>query len=490
MKNKSTGILFLIFCSLLAYYIYYSSNIDKIFASKADSFYEKNQIEKAQEYYEKAFEHGFNDYKKRNRYVNSLVNSPTNAKIQEKLLNFLKFSIEDVAYVDAKYYINDLKYEINKKYAGNYISNAIYNQNIMRWGNMPITYGFKNNTTSVPEYFVEEIRNAFKEWERATNTEIQFLEQDVNPNIIIFLSEHNPADQDDKKYIVAYTTPKTELNTLKNMEIKFYLKDSQNEYFSENQVYNTALHEIAHAIGFMGHCDNINNIMYLAKDSQSVMNDTRKFLTEADINTIKLLYKIKPQITNIKNPNGKYSINVVLGSTEEINNEKKEEALTYIKNAPELPSGYIDLAEHYLLEKDYENAIKSLNKALRYSEAEDLRAIVYYNLAVLHYYNENFVEAKNYLLKSINTIDTEEKHYLLAEILLKEGSIEECTKELNTLIQKNPQNIEYTIFLTNIYLKQKKIFMARKTLKKFIKNNPQEKNNPRLSSYGILKFGL
>jgi hypothetical protein len=62
---------------------------------------------------------------------------------------------------------------------------------------------------------------------------------------------------------------------------------------------------------------------------------------------MKLLYKIKPQITNIKKPKGEYSINVVLGSAEEINNEKKEEALTYIKNAPELPSGYIDLAENY-----------------------------------------------------------------------------------------------------------------------------------------------
>ena len=112
------------------------------------------------------------------------------------------------------------------------------------------------------------------------------------------------------------------------------------------------------------------------------------------------------------------------------------------------------------------------------------------NLAVIYFYKEDCVNAKNYLNNSIIISDLAEKRYLLAEILLKEGNIKEGIKELNSLIQRNPNNIEYAISLTNIYLQQKNLFMARKTLKQFIKNNPQERNNPRFLSYGILKLGL
>lgn len=489
MKNKFPLILVLIFCCTLFGYQYYNNNLDKILCSKAENYYHKNNIVKAQEYYEKAFELGCNNHKKRSQYVNSIINSPTNADSQEKLLKFLENPVEDVANLDAKYYINDLKQKINKKYLGNYISNAVYNQSIMRWGNLPISYGFKN-TTNVPEYFIEEIRNAFSEWQDATDNEIQFVEKENNSNIIIKLSKHNPADDNDLKYVVAYTIPKTELNTLKNMEIKFYLKDIEGKYFSKNQVYNTALHEIAHALGFMGHCDDINNVMYLTKDAKSVINDSRKILTEADINTMKLLYKIKPQITNIKNPSGEYCLNVALGTNEEINNEKEEEAIAYINNAPELPNGYIDLAEILLLEKQYKKAIKNLNKALKFSETKELKSLVYYNLAVAHYHNKDFSTAKDYLLKSITINSTDEKRYFLAEILVKEGNITNGIKELESLSEQNPKNIEYTIFLTNLYIQKKDLLQARKTLKQFLKNNPHEKNNPRLFSYGILKFGL
>ena len=53
------------------------------------------------------------------------------------------------------------------------------------------------------------------------------------------------------------------------------------------------------------------------------IKDLRESLTEADINTIKLLYKIKPQITNIEDNRSEFIPYFVLGTEKEINNEKQ-----------------------------------------------------------------------------------------------------------------------------------------------------------------------
>ena len=489
MKNKFLWIL--LFVTLLFFFVfnYVQNHQAEILASKAENYYKKNNIEKAQNYFEKAFDLGLNNSKYRDIYLNSIINSPLTIEAQERLIKFLQNSKEDAANIKAKYFLYDLQQEIYKKYPENYISNAVFNQKIMRWGKLPITYGYEN-TEGTPEYFITEINNAFTEWEKVTEHQILF-EQSNNPNIIIKFEENNPARFDEeKKYIVAYTTPIIDLNRLKNMEIIFYLKDPSGDYFSQNQVYNTALHEIVHAIGFMGHCSDKNNIMYLSKDSKSVINDTRENLTEADINTVKLLYKIKPQITNIDETKSDYIPFLVLGEEEEVTNAKIQEAKIYIKKAPNLPAGYIDLAEGYVAAKDYTKAIKALKVALKYADTETVRGMVYFNLAVTYFSLEQFESAREYLTYSMQIKDTDEKHYLLANIYAKEGKTNPAEKEYSYLIAKNPQNIEYIIALTNLYIVNKQYLKARHSLKLFFDKNPNERANPRFAPYGIIKFGL
>ena len=119
MKNKFSWVLPLIFVFLFFGYQYYNNNIDKILCSKADDYYRKNNLDKAQEYYEKAFSHGCNDSEKRSKYVHSIINSPVTVKSQEQLVKFLEISIEDIASLDAKHFLEDIKREIYKKYYGN-----------------------------------------------------------------------------------------------------------------------------------------------------------------------------------------------------------------------------------------------------------------------------------------------------------------------------------------------------------------------------------
>ena len=316
------------------------------------------------------------------------------------------------------------------------------------------------------------------------------MESDENPNIIIKFEDTSFSNSNSEKFVVAYTTPYLNFNELKNMEILFYLKKPYKKYFTKNQVYNTALHEIAHALGFMGHSDNKDNILYLSKNSKLELKDYRLNLSEADINTIKLLYKIKPEITNIKNPKSEYLPKFVLGSAKEVHNEKISEAELYIKKAPHLPAGYLDLAEAYVNIKDYQKAIKYLKIALRKADTDEIQSIVYFNLAVVNYYMDECEKALYYLEKTRQIKDSDEKIYLLAEIYTKESKMKQAQKIYSDLLYKNPQNIEYAIALTNTYVLEKNYIKARNVLKTFFTNNPNERTNQRFNSYGILKFGL
>ena len=474
-------------CCALIGSLYFKNNADSIYAHIADNYYKKNQIQKAQEYYEKSFALGNKNAKQREAYVNSIITSPLTVESQQKLANIAEDKIQDEASLRAKYFLYDLKQEIHRKYKLNYIKQAPFNQKILRWGKLPITYTYRN-TQGVPAQFIQEIDNAFTEWEKASAHKVLFSKINNNDaNILIDFQSNKAEDLEyGKKYVVAYTVPNVMGAKLKNMQIKFYLQDPSGEYFTQNQIYNTALHEIFHALGFMGHSYDKKNIMYLSKDNNTLINDSREEITEADVSTLELLYKIKPDITNSDELKSEYVPYLILGDDEEVNFSKAREAKNYIRQAPTLPNGYIDLAESYVTEKRYPEAIRNLEKALSLADSDDIRYIVYYNLAVSYFYINHMEMARDYVSKAFEIKDSEELHYLLAEIYLKEEKTEHAVEEYKGLTESYPRNMDYAINYANIYVKKHDYVSARKILKNFLKNNPNEKNNPRLSPYGAI----
>lgn len=466
--------------------LFFRTNAGEIYARIGNCYYKHNNIVIAQKYYEKSFALGYKDASLREVYVNSIINSPLTLSSQEKLVKIAEDKTADAASVKTKYFLNDLRREIYRKYPSNYIKQAPYNQKIVRWSKFPVTYVFKNASDVPPEY-TEEIKNAFETWEKAGS--VLFSETaDENADIIINFQANKAEDIDyGKKYVVAYTTPNINLNLLESMNIKFYIQDPDGNKFSRNQIYNTALHEIFHALGFMGHSYDSGNIMYLAQTPKTVSQDSRRELTDADINTMRLLYKIKPDITNKGELQGEYLPYLVLGDETEVSNSKAREAKHYICHAPTLPGGYIDLAESFVARKQYARAIKALEKALTLADTDDIRYIVYYNLAVSYYYIDHTEIALEYANKALKIKNSEELHFLTAEIN-KKFDKKKAVEEYRYLIRIAPENIDYAINLANIYIKKNEYLDARKVLKNYLKNNPHQKNNEKLSPYKILLF--
>ena len=140
MKNKSVWILFLLVILLAC--IYFSFNQASIYAMRAEYYFRKNNIEQAQLCYEKAFDLGLDTPKEREKYVNSIINSPLTIEAQKKLVKFIANSKKDSAERKAEKFISDIQREINRKYPQNYIVNAVYDHKVLRWADRLITYKF------------------------------------------------------------------------------------------------------------------------------------------------------------------------------------------------------------------------------------------------------------------------------------------------------------------------------------------------------------
>ena len=59
-------------------------------------------------------------------------------------------------------------------------------------------------------------------------------------------------------------------------------------------------------------------------------------------------------------------------------------------------------------------------------------------------------------------------------------------KEYEYLLIKNPENIDYTIALANIYIRRYQIFKARKIFSNYLKLHPQDKTTDKLKPYRFI----
>ena len=137
-KNLFLLCLLGLLCSIL----YVNNHKDIISSKLGDYYFKQNDMAKAQQYFEKAFALGINDTKQRDLYVSSIINSPLDTKSQEKLVKFIQLPVDDGAKLKAEYFLYDFKREIHKKYSDNYISQAPFNQKLISWSNIHITYKF------------------------------------------------------------------------------------------------------------------------------------------------------------------------------------------------------------------------------------------------------------------------------------------------------------------------------------------------------------
>ena len=360
-------------------------------------------------------------------YVQSLLRLSPTVTVQKEMFNIASSDDKDSAQTVAEAKIAEWRNNILSNIGNNYIEQAPSDKGIVRWSieKFPLKIALINQSNvEIPEYYNNEVYRAFSQWEVSSQILKFSSTNNANDADILVKFENLPNDVCDGngcKYVVGFTTPSIKNNILKKMIITLYTKDPNGNYFSDKELYNTILHEAGHALGIMGHSYSSDDLMYMATEGSNFYTPYRssfQYLSSQDINTIKLLYKLVPAITNSEKVNTKGLVYapIVLGTSKEISLRKLKDAQNYVKSAPDIPGGYVDLGIAYAeLNKTHE-AVKALQKALTLSKSDSDKYISYFNIAVVFVNSGDTKNALEYALKAQSISNNDEINELITNI--------------------------------------------------------------------------
>ena len=392
-----------IFLIVLLVALFYKSPFSAMYNfNKGKELYLANNYEQSLPYFERALFATPKDSLMRYTYVLALSKAKPTYSVQKKLYEIASTEPADEAAKTAKLKIAFIKSQIFSEFRGNYINNAVFGNDILRWDirSFPLKIYFEN-ANEVPQYYLENINKALSLWSNSTNfVKFTQVNDKQSANIIIAFKDL-PEDfckNDVCSYVVAFTEPEiSSQKILKKMNLTFYKTNPRHENFSSQEILNTALHEIGHTLGIMGHSNNPRDLMFAQKDNSSrYFNSlpTPNF-TRNDLNTLVLLYRIKPTISNNQNLQSEtfYYAPILIGEDDERIKNKIIENQNYIKNYPTIAGGYINLASSYADFGDFQSAINTLQQGEKYIKSNDDKFLIEYNKAAIYYNMQRYSEA-------------------------------------------------------------------------------------------------
>lgn len=398
-----------------------------IYYNKAKTLYTAGKYEESLSVFERSLFADSKSVLARFYYVLALSKSEPTYEVQKKLYMMGNSKIEDEAKKYARYQAVYLRHKLLEGVEDNYIYNATSGNDIVRWDikTFPLKIYFED-ISSVPSYYKEDIDRALKQWTIRTNF-VKFVETS-NPEEAHILIKFKDLPEDVCsdgvcKYTIAYTDPIIGSdNLLKKMNLTFYKTNPRQQYFSSLEVYNTALHEIGHTLGIMGHSDNKSDLMFSSNENNMNMyalyRSDFQYLSLRDLRTLALLYRLEPTVTNVKNidKSNLYYSPLILGSVDARLRQKLAELKKYIADYPNLAAGYINIASVYSDMGDFDAAITALDKANALSKVTDEMYLVSYNKAIIYYNKQDYSKALEYAQQAKSIKDNPNIDKLILEI--------------------------------------------------------------------------
>lgn len=421
MRKFLLGILLVV---LIIAMVYKSPLSASYYYGQAKKLYDGGKYEQAIPLFEKSLFASPNNLLTRIYYVFALSKAEPVFTVQKKLYDMGNSQKDDEAKKYARYQAVSLRKRLLQGFEDNYIFNAAQGNDILRWDirSFPLKVYYENKN-SVPSYYIENIEKALQLWTNSTNF-VKFTKaQNSNDADIVINFADLPSDICSDgicKYTVAYTEPVIGTDKLlKRMNLTFYKTNPRNENFSALEVYNTALHELGHTLGIMGHSDNSSDLMFATKDNNNYyFRSENHYLSARDLKTLVLLYRLEPTITNTKNLKSEtfYYAPLILGSEDARLRKKLLEFEKYTRDYPNFASGYINLASVYSDMSDFDSALEKLNIAEHFAKTSDEKYLIFYNRAVIYYNLQQQEQALQYAMQAKSIKDDSSINELISEI--------------------------------------------------------------------------
>lgn len=404
LKKIINAVILTIIAVVLGSFIWNNTMISSpYYFNKGKTLYNAGQYDGSIKFFERSLQTNPNNTASRYFLTLALTKGTPTYSHQEALYNMANSKNHDMAQSYAKSQIYTMKERLIEGMEDNYIYSAVQNKDILRWNieSFPLKVYFEQTK---PEYR-DNIKKAFDQWGKASGF-LQFKEvfkPEESDIEIKFTPYSGPkCNSANCNYVIATTTNTTDkYHRLNRMIITFYNTNPFGEEFTKSEIYNTALHEIGHALGIAGHSNNPNDVMYANNHKVSGVfspYDSEIFyLSKRDLNTLALLYRLAPSITNSKGwfYENLYYPPLILGNDEEILKKKLEEYQNYIDKYPNYSGGYINIATVYSSLGNNKKAQESLDKAFELATNDNEKYLIAYNRAVMYYNNQDFETALN-----------------------------------------------------------------------------------------------
>lgn len=345
---------------------------------------------------------------------------------------------------------------IDINYSGNYIDRALNRGHLVRWN--PETFPLKvyiEDNPELPDYFYKEVKKAFRAWEKASGNYFKFIY--ITPEDYADIRCKFPLnfDREFNSNVMKGGESRFEISDklIKYSEIEFAVYDKTNKYIKRKNLYRTAIHEIGHSLGISGHSINPEDIMYPVS--------TRDKISKGDINTLRLLYSIIPDISNrefsreakVKMANA----DDILGDYDRRIARELNYTIQDIEHSYGSKSKIIRIAELYFEQKNYEAAVKNYNKVLHKISDTKLKVLVYYKIALSYYNMSKYDEALNYAKQAYNLSNNPDMSPLIAKIYYDTGDYEQAKDFAKSILDSYPKTYNMYSILGKIYEQENNI---------------------------------
>lgn len=414
----------------------------------------------------------------------ALRQMPMSYYVQEDLYFLAKHHETGTVSYDARNLLNDYKKKILKKVGDNYIDKAPDANGLIRWdiSKFPLKI-YVSNDFSEPQQ--NAVKKAFYHWQEKVKFFSYKFVHDESISDISVLPNNSNSDKacgpnEQCSYIAGYTIPEITSQQLLKMKIFISLKNLRGESINPANIYKTSLHEIAHAMGIQGHSDMRGDLLYMSPTMKED-NYTVSDILDRDLNTIKLLYILSPDITNtppklFRKDKLIYSP-IILGDKSDIQDKKIEELEAYVQKAPDMSIGWSNLAAAYAEKEDYAKSVKYLEKALSLAYTKEEKLVIYSNIGISYMNMSEFQKAEDSFNKAAEINNSYKIKFLLSLNDYMRGNKDRALSKLEVLFNENPSDINTALLLANIYREKSKLAEANQVIQKLKQNNPQAMSN-------------